>query len=147
MKSSSLKFQGFSLVELMVVIGIVGILAAIAIPSYDQSIRRGGYTETKTELQELMRSMEEYYIVNNFAYTDSLNTLTGMTGTLTTQSGQYVLSAKRCSDGQGGTLGLTECVALRAVGPARLDDSSKFETFEYDTEGNRTYNGEDGWLE
>ncbi|WP_369158435.1 type IV pilin protein [Candidatus Thiodiazotropha sp. LNASS1] len=47
--SSNLKSTGFTLVELMVVILIVGILAAIAFPSYDEYVkraRRGDGTET-----------------------------------------------------------------------------------------------------
>jgi type IV pilus assembly protein PilE len=53
--------KGFSLIELMIVVAIVGILAAIAIPAYTDYIRRGKFTEAHSTLADLRIKMEQYF--------------------------------------------------------------------------------------
>jgi type IV pilus assembly protein PilE len=61
--------RGFTLVELMVVIVIVSILMAIAIPSYKNSIRKSRRTDAKTALLDLA-GREERFFSTNGAYTN-----------------------------------------------------------------------------
>lgn len=52
---------GFSMIELMITMLIVGILAAIAYPSYTESVRRGQRGEARTVLLEAAQFMQRYY--------------------------------------------------------------------------------------
>lgn len=56
---------GFTLVELMIVIVIVAILAAIAIPAYEHQVRESRRTEAKTALLDLAAREQRYYSVQN----------------------------------------------------------------------------------
>ncbi|OOG50181.1 pilus assembly protein PilE [Rhodanobacter sp. C01] len=52
---------GFTLIELMIVVAIVAILLAIALPSYTDYITRGKLTEAQNNLAAYRVSMEQYY--------------------------------------------------------------------------------------
>lgn len=52
---------GFSLIELMIVVAIVGILAGIALPAYQEHVRRGKATEATAALADLRIRLEQHY--------------------------------------------------------------------------------------
>jgi type IV pilus assembly protein PilE len=70
--------RGFTLIELMIVVAIVGILAAIALPSYTEYIKRGDRSSARTALLDAQQFMERFYAANSRYTTDEAGT-TGAT--------------------------------------------------------------------
>lgn len=55
------RHQGFTLIEVMIVVAIVAILSAIAIPSYNDYVTRSQLTEAFSRLSEVRVKMEQYF--------------------------------------------------------------------------------------
>ena len=57
--------QGFTLIELMIVIAIVGILAAVALPAYQDYTVRAKVSEAVAKAAEIKTAVAEYYSANS----------------------------------------------------------------------------------
>lgn len=61
------KAQGFTLIELMIVVAVIGVLAAIAIPNYTEYIQRSKVAEALSGLSLIATKLEQHY-QDNRAY-------------------------------------------------------------------------------
>ncbi|MDR8014851.1 type IV pilin protein [Ectopseudomonas guguanensis] len=58
------KSAGFTLIEVMIVVAIIGIIAAIGYPSYQEHVRKARRADAQTALMELAQFMERHYTAN-----------------------------------------------------------------------------------
>ena len=82
---------GFTLIELMIAVAVVGILAMVAMPSLLDSIRKSRRSEAFAAVAALQQAQERWRS-NNQNYTTTLSEL-GFASS-TTSSGYYTLSAE-----------------------------------------------------
>ena len=68
---------GFTLIEMMITVAIVGILAAIALPMYFETITRGKIIDATTRLGDFRSKMEKYF-ADNRSYLDPVTGLCGI---------------------------------------------------------------------
>jgi type IV pilus assembly protein PilE len=95
------RMAGVTLMELLVVIAVLGTLAAIAVPSYRRYLIRSQRSEAKVSLMQVQTAEEKFYLQNN-AYT---NSLTGGPGVglgmgAVSETGKYDISVVTANAGQ-----------------------------------------------
>ncbi len=83
---------GFTLIELMITVAIVGILAAIAYPSYQNSVQKSWRSNAASCLSELAQRMERRYTTQSrYTFPDSTTQAAFLSGTACTQEGAMPL--------------------------------------------------------
>jgi type IV pilus assembly protein PilE len=106
------KSHGFTLIELMIVVAVIGILSAIAYPSYTEYVLRGRRAEARTALMDLMQQQERFFTQTG-AYAAPLTTAFKAFSGDSAANGYYTLQAAACTAPNPTTLNL--CVTLTAT--------------------------------
>lgn len=97
--------QGFTLIEILIVVAIVGILVAIAYPSYDEHVKRGNRTEGQTFLSDVAARQERYFSQNNeYITADADIAKLGLSSPAQSATNRYTLAVAKVADDGGYTL-------------------------------------------
>ena len=72
--STRKRFHGFSLMEVMIVVVIIGILAALAYPTLEKYLKIARQTEAKTNLSAIYTAQKIYFTLHQ-SYADDINKL------------------------------------------------------------------------
>jgi type IV pilus assembly protein PilE len=135
---------GYTLIELMVVLAIVGVLAALAVPTLQQYIVKGKRAQAQAVLMQLMQQQERYYTQNGSylvfsAQSPAASPFTWWSGANAAHSA-YEIRAEQCPE-----LALSACVLLTALpGTEQVDSHFKdadCEVLTLDSAGQRRASG------
>ncbi len=90
--------HGFTLIELVIVIVIVGILMAVALPGYQESMRKGRRADAKAGLMDAV-NRQERFMLDRSAYTRDMDELGFGADPMISEEGHYPLMSRgaRCS--------------------------------------------------
>jgi len=123
--------HGVTLMELMIVVVIIGILAAIAYPSYRDVVARTKRVEAKSALLQIATNQERFYLQNN-SYTANMTQLGFNADPFISDSGSYTISVI-AADPTGFTAVATYLLGGREDG--------RCGQFQIDGAGNKSFTG------
>lgn len=139
--------SGFTLIELMIVVAIIGILAAVAYPAYTDSIAKGKRGEARAALMNLLQQQERYLTQMNTYETFAA----GTPGTLpfkayssadsTQARSSHLLGARLCQAVGGVTPTKQDCIEVFAEPQTGVFSDPWITSMAIDTQGRRTCTG------
>ena len=111
------KMQGFTLIEIMIALLIIGILASVAVPNYQAYVQKAKRADAQAALTNMAAALEDYYSNNQYVYTDVVANVGGPNSA----DGRYILSITMPASADsytltaaatGSQLGDTDCQSI-----------------------------------
>ena len=130
------KQRGFTLIEILIALVILGIVMSVALPGYQDSVRKSRRADAMRDLMELGARQERFYAANS-SYTTTVDTAAGLDlGRTTSAEGWYNLSIAACG---GGSIATCYVITASPTG-AQLKDKGCL-AMSLDNLGRRTSSG------
>ncbi len=106
------KQNGFTLMELVITVAIIGILSAIVYPSYVSSVQKGKRSDAKVELLRIAQ-MQESYFAQNMSYAKTLTQLGLSANTIPSEQNEYNITIGSYSPNNCTGNNTAPCVSFR----------------------------------
>ena len=131
------KMHGVTLLELMAVVIVIGVLGAIAIPSYRQYIMRAQRVDAKGALMQLQTNQERYYLANRtYGTVAQLVAANLLNAGGISEKGAYAITLANVTN-----TGYTATATPRAGGSFDMQADAQCTSFSIDAQGVRTATG------